>query len=82
MKEVISQEVRVEHDCAVNRIPLMLLDVIKNTGGTQAAVEQRGNESIKRHDITNQIFAGLGQLALDARAKNLIGEGESHADPA
>jgi len=48
--EVTTQKQIPLNTCTLNLIPDMLLDVIKNTNGTQAAVEHRGNEQIKRQD--------------------------------
>jgi hypothetical protein len=47
-------------------IPDMLMDVIKNTNGTQAAVESSRNETVKRQDS----LLGL----LDVARRKAIGD--------
>ena len=42
--------------CAMVMVPDMLLDIIKNTVGTQAAVESSRNETVKRQDNLLEIF--------------------------
>jgi len=53
--------------CAMVMIPDMLLDVIKNTNGTQAAVEHSRNESVKRQDaLLNMIDVGRRKALADS----------------
>lgn len=63
MKDTKTQEVFVKEDCIVNFIPTMLLDIIKNTNGTTAAVESHRNEDVKRQDH----FLGLLHEARELR---------------
>lgn len=64
MKNVTTQEVDVKGNCAMSWIPEMLKESNRNTISVAAAVESRGNETIKAHELTNKIFAGMAQLAV------------------
>lgn len=50
--------------CAIVMVPDMLIDVIKNTNGTQAAVEHSRNESVKRQDALLGVFDTMRRKSL------------------
>jgi hypothetical protein len=43
-----------EYDCAINWLPLLLIESANQTRGTQAAVESLRNESVKGTEATIQ----------------------------
>lgn len=50
MKNIKTQEMYLESKCIVNTIGPMLIELIKNTGGVQAAIETQRNENTARQD--------------------------------
>ena len=64
MKDISSQNVKEEGNCAIVWLPDILREQNKNVIGVAAAVESRGNESVEAHKVTNKIFAGMAKLAL------------------
>ena len=55
MKNIHTQELYQESKCAINAIGPMLVEMIKNTGGVQAAVESSRNETTSRQDAFLQL---------------------------
>ena len=62
MKNTQTQQLYIEEKCAVNVIAPMLVEVIKNTASTQAAVESSRNETVKRQDEFLNIIAPIKAL--------------------
>ncbi len=62
MKNLQTQEPYQESKCAINAIAPMLIEVIKNTSGVQAAVESSRNETVVRQDAFLALM-NRGQLA-------------------
>jgi hypothetical protein len=58
LKNIHTQELYSESKCVVNTIGPMLVDLIKNTGGVQAAVESSRNESVLRQDAFLKLVEG------------------------
>ncbi len=50
MKDPRSQEVYIKEECAITTLAPMLVEIIKNTASTQAAVESERNETVRRQD--------------------------------
>lgn len=61
--------------CSLVMIPDMLIDLIKNTAGTQAAVEDSRNETIVRQDLTNDLQKTFLKLA-SGRGIRRLGDGD------
>jgi len=55
MKNIQTQEPYVENHCVVNTIGPMLIELIKNTGGVQKAIESGRNETVSRQDAFLQL---------------------------
>lgn len=62
--------------CAMLMIPDMLIDVIRNTIGTQAAVESSRNESVRRQDAMLNILGEARASAIEEHQRRAL------ADPA
>lgn len=73
MRKLPDPQVFIEHNCAISWLPKIMVEGNRLTQGVGQAVESRGNEAIKKHDITNQIFAGMAQMALDRSEKKELG---------
>lgn len=62
MKNIQTQEHYQENKCVVHTIGPMLIELIKNTNGVQAAVESSRNETVIRQDAFLSLM-NRGQLA-------------------
>lgn len=51
MKRKDPPEMTVEKSCAIPRLPVLLIELIKNTNSVGAAVESRGNTMIHRQEM-------------------------------
>lgn len=68
MKDPGSQRVSVERDCVIPRLPSMLIEVIRNTAGTQEATEavrNRAEAVAQNTGIQAKILGTMADLALD-----------------
>lgn len=66
-----TQKVDVVEDCLVSQLPGMLIELIKKTDGTAAAMESTRNEFVNKADMSNRILAGMGQLAVKRAEEDL-----------
>lgn len=69
MKNIQTQQIEVMGNCAIAWLPEMLREQNHNTLGVQAAVETRGNETVKRQDVLNNLFSGMAQIAIQERKR-------------
>lgn len=53
----------VDKRCAIERLPVLLVELQGKTVGIQAAVEKRSNEDIKRKDALLKAIGGALPLA-------------------
>lgn len=58
LRNIQTQEIYTESKCIVHVIPPMLVELIKNTGGVQTAIESSRNETIARQDQFLNLAAG------------------------
>lgn len=63
VKDLKTQELYVEGRCVVTALGSIGIELCKNTGGVQAAVESNRNETIKRQDAFLDV---IGQRLLGA----------------
>lgn len=64
VRDKAGDEPKVESACVVPRIPFMMIELIKNTNGTQAAseaVRNRMEHVVHNGQVQNEIFAELAQ---------------------
>lgn len=61
-KDLKSGDLTPYSNCALGEIPVMLIDVIRNTSGIQAAVESHRNEGTQRQDDLLNVLLQNRQL--------------------
>lgn len=77
MRDVKSQELSPQSNCAIVWLPDILREQNKNTIGVAAAVENRGNEMVKTQQLTNNIFSGMAKMVAQAKARKRVGNGRA-----
>lgn len=66
IENVVTGEIKSVSNCILRQLPDMLIDLIKNTVGLQAATESFRNETVKRQDAFLSVIADTARKKLKA----------------
>lgn len=50
IKDLQTQKIERADDCGMAKLPILLIELLRNTNGVQAAVESSRNENVKWQD--------------------------------
>lgn len=60
MKNTQTQETYMDKNCAISRLPMMFVELLKNTNGVQRAVESHRNADIRlKSNLLQMVDGGL-----------------------
>ncbi len=65
VKNIQSGELGTEYNCAVSKLPGLMVEQLKNINGVQTAVESSRNETVKRQDQFINVVASRGGKLLN-----------------
>jgi hypothetical protein len=73
LRDIATQKLSLEYNCAVVWLPQIMGEQNRNTIGVAAAVEARGNDIVKEQGITNKFFANMAKRAISINEQKVIG---------
>ena len=65
VRDIATQKLTPSNACAISKLPVLLVENLRTSTGIQAAVESRGNETVKRQDA---LLTMLGVGMVDKKA--------------